>query len=127
MPLGKLQYSTRAAVVSGVPDPRLVPIERLGADHLAPGHEFVGAELIRLDRVPCAIQNARTLFAGTHAIEPVVARHEIAARVTHDGYAHRFDFGCDVLAVTLRVGQGRSGFVDAPVNGPAQMLDETTK
>ena len=127
VPPGKLQYSTSAAVVSGVPDPRLVPISGSGAHHFAPGEKFIGAELIRLDRVPCAIENARTFCARTDAVQPVIAGDEVTARVTYDRHAHRFDFGRHVFAVTLRVCQRRSRLIDAPVYGASQVFDEAAE
>src|SRR5690242_18365519 len=103
------------------------PHQGSGAHHLAPGEKLVGAELIRLDGVPCAIENARTFCARTDTVHPVVARNEVAARITYDRHTHRFDFGCHVFAVTLRICQRRSRLINAPVHSASEVFDEATK
>src|SRR4029078_11976532 len=55
--------------------------QRLGAHEPAPLHELVGAELVRLERVPGPLQHARALVLRPHAVEPVVTRDEVAPRI----------------------------------------------
>ena len=65
---------------------------------LAPSHEFIRTELICVDRVPSFIKHARTGLLGADAVEPVVARNKIAARIANDGNSHPAHFFHDVLA-----------------------------
>src|ERR1700722_5285324 len=58
--------------------------ERLRANNLGPCHEFVGAELIGVNRVPCLVEHAWTVFFRPHSVEPVVTRNEIATGITND-------------------------------------------
>src|SRR5206468_7090557 len=98
--------------------------ERLGADEPAPSDELVGAELVRLERVPGPIQDGGTLVLGTDAVEPVVAGDEVAARIPHDRHAELADLLRDVLAEAVRVRERRARLVDAGVDRSAQVLEE---
>ncbi len=60
------------------------PEQRLGAHHAAPLEELVGAELVRLERIPGTIEHHRTLRLRADPVEPVVARDEIAPRIAND-------------------------------------------
>src|SRR5262245_33958816 len=68
------------------------PHEGLSAHQLAPCHEFIGTELVGLDRVPCFFDDARTIFFWAYAVEPMVTRHEVAAWIANDGHADFLDF-----------------------------------
>ena len=61
---------------------------RFGPELVAPGHELVGAELVRLDRPPREVGPPRTSITGPDTVAPVVVRHEVAARVAHHRHAH---------------------------------------
>src|SRR5439155_7084134 len=98
--------------------------QRLGAHEPAPLDELVGAELVRLERVPGPLQHGRTLVLRPHAVEPVVARDEVAARVAHDRHAEPLDLGGHVLAEPARVREARARLVDARVHRPAEVLQE---
>src|SRR6185295_7131962 len=61
------------------------PQQRLRAGGAAPVDELVRAELVGLDRVPCPLEHGWPLRLRSDAVEPVVAGHEVAARVPGDG------------------------------------------
>ncbi len=106
---------------------KIQPHQRFRARGLAPGHKFVGSELIGLNRVPGLIQRARTIFLRPYAIEPVVSGNKISSRIPNDRNSQLSDFVEDVLTKSAGVGELRPGFVDALVNGAAQVLKERTK
>jgi hypothetical protein len=82
--LSTLQYSTSAAACSGVSVPQIEAHQRLGPGQLAPGHEFIGAHLIGVQRVPSFVEHVWTAFLGTNAVQPVVPGNEIAAGIAND-------------------------------------------
>ena len=98
--------------------------ERFGAHQLAPVDELVRAELIGLERIPCALQHGRALLLRSDAIEPVVAGHEVAARIAHHRHAHSLHFGDDIRTESVGVRARRSGLVHARVDRPAEMFQE---
>ena len=98
--------------------------QRLGAHELAPLDEVVGAELVRLERVPGSLQDGRPLVPGADAVEPVVARDEVPARVAHDRHPEPLDLRGDVAAEPAGVRQLGTRFVDAGVHRPPEVLQE---
>ena len=98
--------------------------QRLRADQPAPVDELVGPELVGFERVPCAIHDRRTLGLRAHAVEPVVARHEVPARVADDRHAQLLDLASHVRPEPLGVGERRAWLVDARVDGPSEVLEE---
>src|SRR6185503_3149487 len=103
------------------------PQQRLGAHQPAPVDEFVGAELIRLERIPRAIENGWPLGLRADAIEPVVARDEISSWITNDGHAKLADLAGDIRAKAARIGHRRAGFINTRVDGPPEVLEEGTE
>ena len=81
------------------------PQQRLGPDRATPVDEIVGAELIRLDRVPRPFEHRRPLRLRANAVEPVVAGHEVAARVASDRNAKLLHLADDVAAESLRISE----------------------
>ena len=110
-----------------VPVPKLMPSSGSVPTSRAPVDELVGAELVRLERVPRALEHRRPLRLRADAVEPVVAGDEVAARIAHDRHAELLDLARDVGAEALRVGQRRSRLVDAGVDGAAQVLEERAR
>ncbi len=98
--------------------------QRLGSNQAAPFDEFISAELIRFDGIPGTFQYRGAVLLGTHAVEPIVTRDEIAARVAHDGNVEFLDLADHVRSEPIRVGQFRAGLVNTLVDGPPQMLKE---
>ena len=98
--------------------------QRLGPDRAAPVDELVGAELIRLQRIPRPLEHRRPLRLRTDAVEPVVAGDEVAAGIADDRNAQLLHLARDVRAESLGVGQTRAGLVDARVDGAAEVLQE---
>src|SRR5207237_5053492 len=101
--------------------------ERLGSEHAAILDELVGAEAVRLLRVPRQLAAPRTPVPGPDAVEPVIAADEVAARPSQDGNAQRPRRVQHVAPKTARVGERRALVVDAAVNATADMLDELTE
>jgi hypothetical protein len=81
------------------------PQQRLGSDRATPVDEVVGAELIRLDRVPRPLEHRRPLPLRSDTVEPVVTGHEVASRIARDRDAKLFHLAHDVAVESLRVGQ----------------------
>ena len=81
------------------------PEQRLGPDRATPIDEIVGAELIRLDRVPRPFEQRRPLHFRANAVEPVVAGHKVAAGVASDRNAKLFHFADDVATESLRISE----------------------
>jgi hypothetical protein len=98
--------------------------QRLGADQAAPFDEFIGAELVRLERIPGALEHRRPLVLRSDAVEPVVAGDEVPARIAHDRDAKRLHLRDDVATESFAVSQGRLRVVDACIDGAAQVLEK---
>ena len=103
------------------------PQQRLGAHQPAPVDEFVGAELVRLERIPRAIENGWPLGLRADAIEPVVARDEVSSWIANDGNAKLADLARDIRAKAARIGHRRAGFINTRVDGPPEVLEEGTE
>src|SRR5258708_23534250 len=101
--------------------------ERLGADGFTPGKKFVGAELIRIGRVPGAVENSRAISLGADAIKPVVARDEISTGIANNGDAEMADFVHDVFAEAVRIGELGAGIGNPFVDGAAEMFEKRTE
>ena len=99
--------------------------QRLGANALGPGYEFIGAELVRLDGVPGSIEHRGPLIARAHAIQPVVAGNEVAARIANDRHAHAAHLRGNVFAEAGCIGECRTGIIDAAVNSATQVFQKT--
>ena len=100
------------------------PQQRLGADEPAPLDELVGAELVRLDRVPRPLEHGGALVLGPHAVEPVVAGDEVPAWIAHDGDAEPLHFRHHVPPESIAVGELRARLVDSGVDGASEVLQE---
>ena len=83
--------------------PKIEAHQGLSAGSLAPRHEFIGAELIGVDRIPGLVKHTGTALLGTHTVEPIVARDKIAPGVTNDGNSHLANFTDDIFAKPIGV------------------------
>ena len=90
-------------------------------------NEFIGAELIRFDRLPGELAPCRTLIFGSNTVFPVVAADEVAARVTHRAIIQFAQRRKDIPAQALSIGVRRFRFVDAFVNAAAHVFGEAAK
>src|SRR5690554_6153011 len=98
---------------------------RFGASQRSPVRKFVNSNLVWFNGTPSKLQSSRPLFFRTDAVFPVVARHEVTARIAYDGYVqfiHQFQ---NVLPESLFIGCGMIGLVNTAVNCPAQVLQES--
>ena len=107
-----------------VPVPKFMPSSGSAPTSAAPVDELVGAELIRLERVPRAIEHRRPLRLRADAVEPVVAGDEVAARIADDRHAELLHLARDVGAESFGIGEARAGLVDAGVDRAAQVLEK---
>ena len=98
--------------------------KRLSADELAPGHEFVGAELIGVEGVPGFVEDGGAILLGADAVEPVVAGDEIAAGIANDGNRELANFVHYVFAEAVGVGEFGLRVVDAVVDAAAEVFQE---
>src|SRR5216117_1226718 len=101
--------------------------QRRCARPLAPRHEFIQSELIRLHRIPGFLHQPRPLFLRSHPVQPVVSRDEIPARIPHDRHTYRLHFFHPILAEPVRVRQLRSRLVNSLVDRPPQVFKERSK
>ena len=76
---------------------------RLDIGEAAPVDEFVGAERIRLGRHPREVEAAWPFFGWADAVLPVIAGHEVAARIAHHRHAHSLHFGNDVRTESVGI------------------------
>ena len=83
-PTAMLQYSTRSEADWICARAHIDSQHGRRVDALAKLHEFVGAKLIGLKRLPGEFAAAWTLLLGTDAIEPVVSAQEVAAWIAND-------------------------------------------
>ena len=100
---------------------------RLGAHGAAILDELVGAEAIRLLRIPGELAPARPVRERPHPVEPVVAADEVAAGPAQDGYAQRPHRVEHVAPEPSLVAEGRALLEDAAVDAAADVLDEVSK
>src|SRR5215475_1210215 len=100
---------------------------RLRAEEAAVLDEFVGAEAIRLLRVPGELAPAWARVHGAHAVEPVIAAHEVAARPAQHGHAQGPHGLQHVLAESALVAERRPFLEDAAVDAAAEVLDEVSE
>ena len=89
----------------------------------APLGKLVHPDRIGFRRVPGEVEPGRTLLARTDAVLPIVGRHEIAAGIPDDRnikLPHELD---DVATHAVGVGGRMVGFVDAGVDGAAEVFE----
>src|SRR5260370_3410749 len=101
--------------------------ERRGSHRVAPGDEFIGAELICFEGIPGFVQNPGEMFLGSYTIQPVVAVYYTSARLADDGDSEMFNFLKDILAETVRIGKFRAWFVDTSINCATKMFQERSE
>src|SRR5260370_13938653 len=77
--------------------------QRLGADGSAPRHEFIGAELVGVDGIPCLVEHAGTVRLRADAVEPVVSGNKISSWIADDGNSELAYFVHNILAQALGV------------------------
>jgi hypothetical protein len=97
---------------------------RLQASQPAPIDEFIGTEAIAFRRQPREVEAARPALDRADTVLPVVARHEVAARVAHDGRCQLAHQREHVLSEASAVGRRMSRLEDAAVHAAAEVLDE---
>ena len=119
VPPGWLQYSTRRRAGAHVDAGH-----HLGAGLARPVAEFVDADLVRLDRVPRAVEAHGALRARADAVAPVVAGEEVAAGVAHERDAQLAHEVEHVAAEALLVRGRVAGLVEARVDGASEVFDE---
>ena len=98
---------------------------RLG--QLAPFNKFIGSKSVRLRTEPSEIQTFRSLLDRTDPILPIIARHEIASRITNDRrakFSNQFEY---ITSKSVVVRCWVAGLKNAGVNAAAQMLNERPK
>jgi hypothetical protein len=81
----------------------------LGLHQSAPRKEFIGTELVGLERIPGTLEHLRPQVLRADTVQPVVARNEIAARVTHDGHPEAGDFGQHVFTEAVASASAEPG------------------
>src|SRR5215831_15275968 len=101
--------------------------QRCGSSHSGPCQIFIGAKLIAIDRVPGLVQHMRTVRSRANAIEPVVARHEVAAGIANDGNSDVLYFLDHILAESITVRKLGGRIVNSLVNRSAELLEEGAK
>jgi hypothetical protein len=69
----------------------------------------------------------RPVLPRTYTIEPVIARHEVAARIPNDGNFESPYFLHYVLTEPIRVGQLRTGIIDALVDRASELLKKRSE
>jgi hypothetical protein len=92
-----------------------------------PGNEFVGAELIRFESVPSAVQYGGAVLPRAHAVKPVIAGDKISAGIANDGDAKIADFFHDIGTKTIAVGELRTWIVNALINCPPEVLQKRSE
>jgi hypothetical protein len=100
---------------------------RRGVDGFAEAHEFVGAKLVGLQRLPGQLAAARAQLLRADAVEPVVAAEEVAAGIADRRVllgAQRVEH---VGAQAVLVGVGGLGFVDAFVDASPHVLGKAAE
>ena len=100
---------------------------RLPIELAAKLDELVGAEGVGFDGLPGKLPSAGARLLGAHAVLPVIAGGEVAARIANDGEAklpQRLD---DVGAHPVGIGVNAAGVVHALVNGATQVLEKTAE
>ena len=107
--------------------PKIHSHQRRRAGCLAPRHEFIQSELIRLDGIPGLLHHPRPFLFWPNAIEPVISRHKISAWITHNRHTHRFDFIRYIGPKSVCVRQLRTRLVNPFVNRAPQVLQERSK
>ena len=128
--IGDARAGRQVAVLeelSGFLGPGRAQVDRhhwFGPDLLAPRHELVGAELVRLDRPPREVGAPGPLVAGPDAVAPVVVRHEVPARVANHRHAQWSERVDHVAPEASRIAQRAVGIEHALVDGPTHVLQE---
>ena len=81
--------------------------------------------LVLLDIMMPVLSGTEVLkAAGADPVLPAIAGHEVAPGIAHDGHVQFPHQAQHVLPEALGVRRGMLRLVDAPVDGPAQVLDE---
>ena len=97
---------------------------RFGPDLPAPGHELVGAELVRLDRPPREVGAPGPLIERSHTVAPVVVRHEVPTRVPHHRHAQWSERVDHVAPQAALIAQRAAGIEHPLVDRPAHVFQE---
>ena len=97
---------------------------RCGVGLPAPADELVGADCVGLGRAPGIVEARRPLVARPDAVDPVIVGDEIAAGIADQGELQVADEIENVAAEPLLVGRRVTGFVNAAINGPAEVLEK---
>jgi hypothetical protein len=122
-----LQYSEQAPRRVAAARCEVDGEHRLDACAPAPLDELVGAERVRLGRVPGEVEAARTPLARADAVFPVVAGDEVAAGIAHHRRRQLADEIEHVAAKAARVCARMAGLVEAAVDRAPDVLDERTE
>jgi len=93
-----------------------------GSYDLGPCHEFIRPELVGIDCVPGFVEDPRAILLWANAIEPVVARNEVAARIPDDGNAEPLYLLNHIFAEASAVREARCRIVNTLIDGASQML-----
>ena len=89
---------------------------------LAPVVKLVNTNLIRLNRMPCAVKPPWPLLLWPNAILPIVARKKIPARIAHQRNLQIAHHVYNVFPKPLPVRQRMPRLINPIVNRPPQML-----
>ena len=97
------------------------------SDVAAEVDEFVGAEPVAFNGLPCQVAPRRPLLARADAVLPAVAAEEVAAGVAHAAEVELAQGRQHVAAQALLVGARRAGVVNAAINAAAHVLGEAAE
>ena len=100
---------------------------RLGTESLRKLQELVRPHKIRVEGIPCLVQNGWPTAARSDTVPPVIPGDEIPAGVAHDAEVEILQLRENVRPPTLIVGLIASGIVQTPVNASPQVFGESTK
>ena len=95
---------------------------RRGPCRLAPRHELIRPEVVRLHRMPGIVRPRRPLLLRPHPILPVVARHKIPPRIPHQRHPQRRQRRDHILPKSPLIRPRRSGIVNPLIHAPPQVL-----
>src|SRR5260370_10056325 len=109
----------------GSPRTQIESHQRFRACSLAPSHELIGPELVRVHGIPSLVVYTRPILLWPHAVQPVVPRDEVAAGITDDGNAEFPHFLQHIFAESIGAGHLGPRAVDALVDRAPQLLEKT--
>ena len=84
--------------------------------------ELIGSHFIGFQHIPCHFLSHGPFFLRADTVLPVVAGHEVAARIAYSRHSQLTDQLLDIIAEAVFIRRGMPRLIDSVVDTASQML-----